>query len=43
MTLRAAVVILSCSLVFVGAASFVVSPGASVPGQADFDRTVAMG
>lgn len=43
MALRVAVAIGCCFLVFVGVASFVVSPGASAPDPADFDSTVAMG
>ncbi|MFO7925883.1 MAG: NosD domain-containing protein [Halobacteriota archaeon] len=43
MTIRVAVVVVCCLLVFVGAASFVVSPGSSVTEPAEFDRTVSMG
>lgn len=43
MSLRVAVAVGCCLLVLVGAGSFAVSPGASDPGPAEFDRTVAMG
>ncbi|MFT4910681.1 MAG: hypothetical protein ACI9TI_001854, partial [Natronomonas sp.] len=43
MSLRVAVAVGCCLLVLVGAGSFAVSPGASDPGAAEFDRTVAMG
>ncbi len=43
MALRAAVALVCCLLVLVGVASFVVSPEASAPEPAEFDRTVAMG
>jgi nitrous oxidase accessory protein NosD len=43
MALRTAVAVVCCILALVGAASFVVSPGASAPEPAEFDRTVSMG
>lgn len=43
MAIRVAVAICCCLLALVGAASFVVSPEASAPEPAEFDRTVAMG
>ncbi len=43
MVFRVAVVTLCLLLALVGAASFVVAPGASTPDPAQFDRTVAMG
>jgi len=41
--LRVAVAVVCCLLALVGAASFVVSPDATAPEAADFDRTVSMG
>jgi len=43
MSLRVAVAVGCCLLVLVGGGSFAASPGASDPGSAEFDRTVAMG
>ena len=43
MSLRVAVAVGCCLLVLVGAGSFAVSPDASDPEAAEFDRTVAMG
>jgi parallel beta-helix repeat protein len=43
MAIRVAVLVVCCLLASVGAASFVVAPGAEVPDPAAFDRTVTMG
>ncbi len=43
MSRRIAVAILCCLFALVGAASFLVDPGASGPEPAEFDRTVSMG
>ena len=41
--LRVAIAVVCCLLALVGAASFVISPDATAPEAADFDRTVSMG
>lgn len=43
MSRRTAVAVLCCLFALVGAASFLVDPGASGPEPAEFDRTVSMG